>query len=192
MLERRVEVDVVGDRERAAATLASSSGTRSAPARTSSSIRATVSSQDDRPSARNGLSVGRLEHRAEAVRGEVEDPVADAEPDSRLVAADREDAEPDRAGHAGSIPRASSSSIGSKKLQLPIEWKSLAPHPFEFGARRYTAPPREGVRVERECGAVGLPERRLLVAGEHDRGEQVEERRARRSSAPRGAGQPSP
>ena len=66
----------------------------------------------------------RLEHRPEAGRGEVEHSLGDAEADARSVRADRKDPEADGTSHDGSIPSATSSSTGSKKLQLPIEWSS--------------------------------------------------------------------
>ena len=77
-------------------------------------MRASVSSHAVRPSARNGL-------RAEPDRSEIEDAVTYAEPDPRRVAVDGKDSEADPSRHNGSTPIASSSSTGSKKLQLPIE-----------------------------------------------------------------------
>ena len=63
-------------------------------------MRAIVSSQEDRPSARNGFRLGSLEDAAEPVRREIEDVVTDAEPDARTVPVDREDAEAHRTVHA--------------------------------------------------------------------------------------------
>ena len=89
VLERRVEVDVVGDREREMRRRRVERHEIGASPSTSSSTRASVSSHDERPSARNGLRRRRLEDRAEPGRSEIEDPVADAEADAWRVAARR-------------------------------------------------------------------------------------------------------
>ncbi len=120
VLERGVEVDVVADRER--------------------EIRRRLLERDDLCTARDELvDAGQrvlprrpakrqerveahgFEHRAEPDRSEIEDAVTYAEPDPRRVAVDRKDSEADPSRHNGSTPIPSSSSTGSKKLQLPIE-----------------------------------------------------------------------
>src|SRR5262249_23458533 len=64
-----------------------------------------------------------LEVGSEACRREVDDLVAGKKPDPRRLVRGREDAEPGD-GAQGSIPSARSSPTGSKKEQLPIEWRS--------------------------------------------------------------------
>ena len=123
VLERRVEVDVVGDLERKVRSRAS----RAARARFRRDE--LVDSRDGvlprrAPEREERVERARLEDRAETCCGEIENSLTRAEPDARRTFADREHAEADCALHGGSIPSASSSSTGSKKLQLPIEWKS--------------------------------------------------------------------
>ncbi len=120
VLERRVEVDVVGNFEREvdrrllegndiAASLYELRDALERPFPGSSPLR------EKRIQARLG------EDRVAAARCEVENSAPDSKPNPRLVSFEREDPETDRSVHSESIPRLSSSSTGSKKLQLPIE-----------------------------------------------------------------------
>ena len=121
MLERGVEVDVVGDVERQVRS-GCLEGNQIGSARhelVDPRERVLPRGAAQREKCVEGRG---LEHRAETGRGEVEDSLRHAKPDAPRVAVDREDAESDRTLHCGSIPSETSSSTGSKKLQLPIEW----------------------------------------------------------------------
>ncbi len=117
MLERGVEVDVVRDLEREVL------GNALARDQLLARVNELDCTRDHvlpgrTPEREELVQRLRLERRAEP--GQIEDAVADPEADARRRSVRREDAEPDDALHSGSTPSASSSSTGSKKLQLPI------------------------------------------------------------------------
>src|SRR5262249_26831212 len=119
MLERGVEVDVVRDLERQMYL----------DVVERDQLRAAVDQLDDAldgplprtaPGSEEAVEARCCEHVVTRRRREIEDSIPDAEPDARSLALRREHAEADRSFHE-SIPSASSSPTGSKKLQLPID-----------------------------------------------------------------------
>ena len=163
VLERGVEVDVVGDLERQAQRrVLERHEIRSGADELA--MRATVSSQAARPSARNGLSDGASNTAPRPCAARSRTPCADPEPDPRLVAVDREDAEAD-----APVTRAASQGLELldrlEEAAAPDRVEELAAHTGELrGAGRTAAPARTTPRRAR-TPPVRVGERLLLVAG---------------------------
>src|SRR5262249_2645368 len=119
MLERGVEVDVVRDLQRQMYL----------DVVERDQLRAAVDQLDDAldgplprvaPGSEEAVQARCCEHVVTRRRREIEDSIPDPEPDARSLTLRREHSEADRFFHK-SIPSASSSPTGSKKLQLPID-----------------------------------------------------------------------
>ena len=172
MLERRVEVDVVGDLERKVnRRLLERNDVATSLDQLGHLVERVLPRRSPRSEERVQARLRELG--AEPVRREVENAVTRSKADAGLVTVNREDAEPDRPVHSGRIPRFSSSSTGSKKLQLPIECSrsrraraSSSPRALRSRHEKRSGIQGERIRVTfAECG--------LLVA-EDGRGQQVE------------------
>ena len=166
VLERRVEVDVVRDRERQMrARRPRARRDRRLPSRARRCARACPPTTSGR--ARGTGSAFGLEHGAEAVRREVENPVSHTEADAWRSTVDREDAEADCAGHSGSTPclraprparrSCSSRSSGGRRAgrerarrRLPNE------RPTERTSRRVRTPTRS-VSASAACSSPRTP-----------------------------------
>ena len=172
MLERRVEVDVVGDLERQVhRRLLERDDVATALDQLDHLAESVLPRRSARGEERVQARLGELG--AEPVRREVENAVARAKADPGLVPGDREDAEPDRPVHSGRIPEPLELLDRLEEAAAPDRVQSLASRAHELVAARTAVSPREGLWIEGECIRVDFAERGLLVA-EDDRSQQVE------------------
>ena len=172
VLERRVEVDVVGDLERKVNRRLLERNDVAASLDQLDHLAESVLPRRS-PRSEERIQARLRELRTETARHEVENAVTCPKADPGLVPGDREDAKPDRPVHSGRIPEFSSSSTGSKKLQLPIECTRSRRARTSSSPRARAVSPREGSWIQGECIRITFAEGGLLVA-EDDRGQQVE------------------
>ena len=175
VLERRVEVDVVGDLERKVRASRRRAARARRRASTSSSTRATVSSHDERPSARNALSepASNTAPRPAAARSRIPSPTRN--PTRGAPSPTENTPKPTApfttaASRAPRAPRPARRSCSSRSSGRRSRARGRAPSAEAERSRHANA-----VGVERERVALGLRERRLLVTLEDDRRQEVEE-----------------